>query len=113
MVPEIKLQYLDEERNKFIGQQIAKARKQKHYKAVELAEAIGIGKDQYSKIENGRVTCTIDNLFLLAQYLDLDVQFLLFGTKRDERINPINKKIEMLNYEELVKVEKMLDIFFD
>ena len=113
MISAVKLQYLDEERNIFIGKHIAEARKAKKYKACELADAIGIGKDQYSKIENGRVTCTIDNLFLLAQYLDLAVQFLLFGNcEKSEAKEAAKHSLESLDEEQLKRVPMLINAAF-
>ena len=62
-----------------IGQRIQSCRLEKAIKAIDLATAIGIGKDQLSRIENGRVVCTTENLFLIAQYLNVSFDFLLFG----------------------------------
>lgn len=112
LIPEIELKYLDEERNKFIGQQIAQARKAKKYKACELANAIGIGKDQYSKIENGKVTCTIDNLYFLAQYLDLDVQFLLFGKESDFFKMRLSDRMSLLDNNQIKRADLILDAAF-
>ena len=111
-IPNVKLQYLDENRNRFIGKQIARARKMKKFKACELADAIGIGKDQYSKIENGKVTCTIDNLFLLSQYLDLDVHVLLFGEERDFRRNSLDAILDTLDEEQITRAEVMIKAAF-
>lgn len=112
MIPEIKLQYLDEPRRIFIGKQIAKRRKEKKYKACELADAIGIGKDQYSKIENGKVTCTIDNLFLIAQYLELDLNYLMYGKELNDRYQIACEYLRALDDEQLERVPKIIAAIF-
>lgn len=111
-IPELNLLYLDEDRNKFIGNKIADARKQKGYKACELADAIGIGKDQYSKIENGKTTCTIDNLFVLAQYLNLDINYLFYGKESFFYKKEASELLDSLNDEQLERAKLILQAAF-
>ena len=66
---------------KEIGKRIQDCRKKKGIKAIDFAAMIGIGKDQLSRIENGRVPCKVEYLFMIGQYLEVDVNYLLYGNK--------------------------------
>jgi len=62
-----------------IGQRIQEARLAKRIAGVEVAVYLGIGKNQLSHIENGKVNCTTPQLYVLAQLLDCSVENILFG----------------------------------
>ena len=112
VVPDIDLIYIDENRTKFVGKQIQNARKAKGYKSCDLAKAVGIGKDQMSKIENGYAMPKIDNLCIIAQYLDLDLNFLMFGNEGDAHKNKANELLESLDDEQLKRAELILQAAF-
>lgn len=62
-----------------IGQCIQEARLTKGIAGVEVAAYLEIGKNQMSRIENGKANCTIPQLYVLAQLLDCSVDYLMFG----------------------------------
>lgn len=64
-----------------IGQRIQEARLTKGIAGVEVAAYLGIGKNQMSRIENGKANCTIPQLYVLAQLLDCSVDYFMFGKK--------------------------------
>lgn len=64
-----------------IGQRIQKARINKGIAGVDLAAYLNIGKNQLSRIENGRAKCNLSQLFVLAQVLECSADYLLFGTR--------------------------------
>lgn len=43
----------------------------------ELSEITGIAQNDISRIENGRMSCTIDNLVKLAKALKVSTDYLL------------------------------------
>ncbi len=90
MEREVKL--FTEDTMKDMGKRIQDARKNKGFKAIGFADIIGIGKDQLSRIENGRVACKIEYLYLIAQYLEISIDYILFGAK--SKIINIEENIE-------------------
>ncbi|MFA9464373.1 MAG: helix-turn-helix domain-containing protein [Velocimicrobium sp.] len=70
-----------EDTMKDMGKRIQDARKNKGFKAIDFADIIGIGKDQLSRIENGRAACKIEYLYVIAQYLEKSIDYILFGAK--------------------------------
>ena len=61
-----------------MGKRIQIARKKKGYKAIDFADIIGIGKDQLSRIENGKVPCKTEYLFVISQVLGLSVDYIMY-----------------------------------
>lgn len=82
MEREVKL--FTEDTMKDMGKRIQDARKNKGFKAIDFADIIGIGKDQLSRIENGRVACKIEYLYVMAQYLNISTDYILFGSTNNE-----------------------------
>ena len=82
MEREVKL--FTEDTMKDMGKRIQDARKNKGFKAIDFADIIGIGKDQLSRIENGRVACKIEYLYVMAQYLNISTDYILFGVTNNE-----------------------------
>ncbi len=69
-----------------MGKRIQSERKKRGFKAIDFADIIGIGKDQLSRIENGKVVCKTEHLYVIAQILQVSVDYIMFG-KQAEAIN--------------------------
>lgn len=81
---ELEVKLFTEETMRNMGKRIQEARKNKGFKAIDFADIIGIGKDQLSRIENGRVACKIEYLYVMAQYLNISTDYILFGSTNNE-----------------------------
>lgn len=96
---------------KEMGKRIQKARKEKKIKAIVFADMIGVGKDQLSRIENGRVPCKVEYLFTIGQYLEVSTDYLLYGKKDVEATKErLFEKIKTLEIADLKKVEAIMEI---
>lgn len=62
-----------------MGKRIQLERRKKGFKAIDFADIIGIGKDQLSRIENGKVPCKVEYLFTIALVLEVSTYYLIFG----------------------------------
>lgn len=58
--------------NRAIGRNIARFRKFREKKALEVAEHIGIGEAAYTKYERGESKLTVDFIQNVAEFLDID-----------------------------------------
>lgn len=87
-----------------IGQRIQQKRLEKHLKAADVAPYLNIKPNQMSKIENGRSSCTIQQLFVLAQLLECSADYLLYGEK-DKRV--------CLNEQQQTAINNMIVAFRD
>lgn len=95
-----------------IGQRIQEARLQKGIKAIDLALALGIGKDQYSRIENGRAICSTDKLYQISQYLEISIDYLLFGDKTSDMLLQINSILTAKSEKEVDRARRVLEAMF-
>jgi len=50
----------------------------------ELANLLGVTRTQISDIENGKTTTSIERLYILADYFDVSVDYLLGRTDKPE-----------------------------
>ena len=58
---------------KTTGKIIQNVRKKKGFKSIDFVDIIGIGKEQFSRIENGNVPCKVEYMCVIVQYLvDID-----------------------------------------
>ena len=65
---------------KKIGLRIKEARKNKGVTQEVLCNNLNISPYHYSKIENARVSASLETLAEIANYLNIDLNFLLSGT---------------------------------
>ena len=98
--------------NPAIGQRIRDTRVQKGYKSIDMAEALEISKDQYSRIENGRSTCSTQKLFQIAQYLDVTTDYLLFGDKQQGILSQITVLLGGKGDKELAMVKRVIEAMY-
>ena len=111
MEKEVKL--FTEDVMKDMGKRIQSARKKKGYKAIDFADIIGIGKDQLSRIETGRVACKIDYLFVISQVLDVTTDYLLYGENVLNEESFIRQLVVKMEPRIRKKAIKLLEILSD
>lgn len=100
-----------EEEMKAIGKRIQNERKKKGFKAIEFADIIGIGKDQLSRIENGKVPCKVEYLFVIAQLLNVSTDYLLFGKSyivEAELLNSLWSNMSENNRKKAMKIIELM-----
>lgn len=91
-----------------IGQRIQETRVDSGIKAIDLATALDISKDYYSRIENGRAICTVEKLYQISQYLDVTADYLLLGNTESVTLIQITSLLVGLNEKQLVRVKNVL-----
>lgn len=62
-----------------IGQRIQEKRMLKGISGADMAVYLGVGRNQLSRIENGRTNCTVPHLYIISQLLECSADYLLFG----------------------------------
>lgn len=65
------------EKQKLIGQAIKDTRKKLNLTQTELSEAIKISRNYISDLENGRYMPSVNTLFKLASFLELNLNFFI------------------------------------
>lgn len=101
--------------NKTIGRNIARFRKFKEKKAIEVAEHIGIGEAAYTKYERGESKITIDFIQKVSEYLQIDPLLLLSASEGHviENISnspfAINGSVTTTNEQQNQAILKLID----
>ena len=93
-----------------IGQRIQEARRQKGIKTLDMAALLDISKNQLSRIECGECLCTTKILHKVAQYLEVSVDYLLYGRKEDAYLNQIENLLRGKKPEEIEKMIQVMKI---
>lgn len=88
MHQQLDIKKIDEKTQWEIGQRIQNARIEKELSGADLGAYLEISANQVSRIENGRAVCTIQHMFILAQLLDVSVDYLLFGKEKIQNVTP-------------------------
>lgn len=74
-----------------IGERIKYLRKEKGLSQEELGNAIGLTQNNISKMENGDVSLTIDNLLLLSSFFNVTTDYICTGQKNDNILNLLER----------------------
>ena len=92
-----------------LGQRIQEIRIAKQIKAVDMAVALDMSKDQYSRIENGRSGCSTKHLYQIAQYLEVSADYLLFGDSEEGILAQIHRILEKKSVKELETIKRVVE----
>ena len=95
-----------------VGQRIQDARIKKGIKAVDMAVALDMSKDKYSRIENGRSVCSTQKLYQIAQYLEVSADYLLFGEEQTGIIAQIYELLKNRNKNELETIKRVVEAIY-
>lgn len=95
-----------------LGQRIQETRIQKKIKSVDMAVALDMSKDQYSRIENGRSACSTQKLYQIAQYLEVSVDYLLFGDSKEGIIGQIYAMLMEKKQSELETIKRVVEAIY-
>lgn len=93
-----------------VGVRIQEKRSEQCIKAIDFAELLGISKDQLSRIENGRTVCRTEHLYVIAQYLGVSVDYLLFGNEYEQQKKELLEVTESMKIKEVEKVIRIIKI---
>ncbi|WIF95164.1 helix-turn-helix domain-containing protein [Caminicella sporogenes] len=74
-------------KKKIIGKIIRNARIRKKLTQLEVSKNTGISRNYISDIENGRYMPSVETLFLIAKYLEIDLNLLSKMTEIQENIS--------------------------
>jgi transcriptional regulator with XRE-family HTH domain len=76
---------LIKQRNFALGEKIRRVREQKRLTLKELSQRVGVSESLISQVETGKVSPSIDTLLSLADYLEVDLEYLFSGYKRTKK----------------------------
>ena len=84
-----------------IGERIKKMRKEKGLSQEELGNAIGLTQNSISKMENGDISLTIDNLLHIASFFNVTTDYICTG-QRNDNILSLLEKYACIEYQSLI-----------
>lgn len=104
---------IDINRIRMIAKRIKECRKQTLISLQEMADCIGIGYEQYRRIEAGNVLVKTEYIISIASILGVSTDYLLFGTTQNEIINrELASLINDLSLEDTAKALNVLKAVF-
>ena len=104
---------VDENRTKEIGNRIKQCRKKTSISLQEMADYIGLGYEQYRRIEAGDVLIKTEYIIPLASKLDVSTDYLLFGATQNQIDNrELASLINGLSAEDILKAKNVLMAVF-
>lgn len=104
---------MDDDQMIQIGKRIQERRRYLGIAAIDFSTCIGLGKDQISKIETGKSPCKLEHLFVIAQYLEVSTDYLLYGNEDKEEIDELQELLRGLNRSQIQKAKKVLEAVFE
>lgn len=107
------VELLNEESIRGIGQRIQEARIAKGVQAKDFADCLGIGKDQLSRIENGKVPCKLEYLYIIPQYLDVSIEYLVYGRTENECMKELNSILKGKSIAQLRMAIRVVKALFE
>lgn len=84
-----------EDTKKKIGTRIKKLREKNHETQLELAKAIHVTQDNISKIETGKVSLTLENLFSITKHYHVSCDYICTGYDADTILTLLNTYVKL------------------
>lgn len=78
--------------NSSFGEKIRRVREQKRLTLKDLAGGAGVSESLISQIETGRVSPSIDTLLSIADYLEIDLEYLFSDYKRTKKATVLRQQ---------------------
>ena len=104
---------MNEDKIHDIANRIATARKSCKISLQDMADFVGLGYEQYRRIESGKVLIKTEYLFSIAKKLKVSVDFLLYGDSSNViGDNELANLLNGLSPMELEKTKSILQIVF-
>lgn len=94
-----------------IGARLKKARQQKKYTQEYVADKLNVSCQHISDIERGLNGMSVPTLMELCKILDVDADFLLFGTVTRKKDNPINELIDKMTPQQSMHALEILTAY--
>ena len=96
------------------GERIRKACEKSGYMLADLARPFGLAPKSFYKIVRGEVECKTKYLYEISQYLDVSVDYLLFGrTDQYDSYDEITAMCKNISSIDMHRLKKVLLAFTD
>ena len=94
-----------------IGRRVRKIRQERNMTQEALAEKLNVSNQHISDIERGLNGMSVPSLMEICRTLDIDADYILFGTYTRAASNPINRIISRMTPTQSMYAEEMLTAY--
>lgn len=94
-----------------IGKRIKEVRKKRGFTQEYIAERLDVSCQHISDIERGLNGMSVPTLMVLCKILDIDADYILFGTATRSKNNPINNIISKMTPQQSLHAEEILTAY--
>ena len=96
-----------------VGQRITEARLAKGVSSTDMAAALDISRENYSRAEHGTLPLKMEKMYLISQNLEVSLDYLLTG---NDGVNIDPRFVKLLagkSKNEINRAYKMLELLFE
>lgn len=81
-----------------VANRIKEIRKSRNITQEKIAELLNLSENQIYKIESGKSGCTLDNVIIISEVLNVSIDYLLLGKNQDLQMSSnVEKLIYLLS----------------
>ena len=94
-----------------IGKRVKKIRKKRGFTQEYIAEKLDVSCQHISDIERGLNGMSVPSLMMLCRILDIDADYILFGTVTRSENNPITQIMSRMTPQQSLHAEEILSAY--
>lgn len=94
-----------------IGKRLKEVRKKRGYTQEYIADKLNVSCQHISDIERGLNGMSVPALMMVCKILDIDADYILFGTVTKAENNPINRIISKMTPQQILCAEEILSAY--
>ena len=94
-----------------VGERVKNARVMRELTQEQVANYIGVNSKHLSSVERGERGLSFSSLMDLCKFLDIDADYILFGTITRDNNNPFNKLLLQMTPEQSQYAEELIKVY--
>lgn len=103
---------VDDNRKIEIAERIKQCREKSSIRMIDMAGDLGLGYEQYRRIEHGDVLAKTEHLIAMASIFNVSTDYLLFGTEIGTSDQGLCNIINKMTNDDRVKLKKALEAIY-
>lgn len=94
-----------------VGERVKNARVMRELTQEQVANYIGVNSKHLSSVERGERGLSISSLMEICRILDIDADYILFGTVTRDNHNPLNEILVKMTPEQSSHAEEIIKAY--
>lgn len=94
-----------------VGERVKNARVMRELTQEQVANKLGVSSQHISEIERGLSGLSIPSLMEICRILDIDADYILFGTVTRDNHNPLNEILVKMTPEQSSHAEEIIKAY--